>query len=182
MTTPQPARLRPSSPNRYEEISRHLLDQADEKLDQGDVLQGSEKIWLAVAHELKAIAQHRGWNHRYHNHLRAEASYLSLEWGRPDWLTTFGSFDNMHTNAYEHQQFTGHVRPYLELARSYCQELSLVRHMPPPQDVQLTPEQQATQAINLRILTRPLSEQAAFGPEFTPEEEAELPPVSPDKP
>lgn len=182
MTTPQPAKLRPSSPERYEEISRHLLQQAEEELDKGDVLQASEKIWLAVAHELKAIAQQRGWNHRYHNHLRAVASYLSMEWARPDWETTFGSFDGMHTNAYEHQRFPGQLRPYLELARSYCQESAEIRQAPPPPDVQLTAEQQATQAISLRTLTRPLSEQAAFGPEFTPEEEAELPPVSPTQP
>jgi len=182
MTTPQPAGLRPSSPNRYEEISRHLLDQADEELDKGDVLQASEKIWLAVAHELKAIAQHRGWNHRYHNHLRSAVSLLSMEWGRPDWQVTFGAIENMHTNAYEHQWFPSNLRPYLEPARAYCQELAEARQTPSPQDVQLTSEQQATQAINLRTLTRPLSEQAAFGPEFTPEEEAELPPISPDQP
>lgn len=182
MTTPRSEKLRPSSPGRYEEISRHLLQQAEDELDKGDVLQASEKIWLAVAHELKAIAQHRGWNHRYHNHIRATASCLSMEWDRPDWQIAFGSFDNMHTNAYEHQWFPGELRLYLEPARSYCRELADVRLAPPPQDVQLTPEQQATQAILLRTLTRPLSEQAAFGPQFTPEEEAELPPVSPTQP
>ena len=182
MATPQPARLRPSSPDRYEEISRHLLLQAEEELDKGDALQASEKIWLSVAHGLKAVAQDRDWNHRYHNHLRAIASCLSMEWGRPDWLITFGSFDGMHTNAYEHQWFPGQLRPFLELARSYCQELAEVRQAPPPQGIQLTTEQQATQAISLRTLTRPLSEQAAFGPEFTPEEEAELPSVSPIQP
>ena len=182
MTTPQPARLRPSSPTRYEEISRHLLQQAEEELDKGDVFQASEKIWLAVAHELKAIAQQRGWNHRYHNHLRAEASFLSMEWNRPDWQVTFGAIENMHTNAYEHQWFPGYLRPYLEPARAYCRELAETRQASPPQDVQLTPEQQATQTVNFRTLTRPLSEQAAFGPEFTPREEAELPPVSPNQP
>ena len=182
MTTPQPARLRPSSPDRYEEISRHLLLQAEEELDKGDVLQASEKTWLSVAHALKAIAQERGWNHRYHNHLRAAASFLSMEWGRPDWHIAFSAFDSMHTNAYEHQWFPGELRSYLEPARSYCRELADVRRTPPPQDVLLTPEQQATQAILLRTLTRPLNEQAAFGPEFTPEEEAELPPVSPIQP
>jgi hypothetical protein len=182
MTTPQPARLRPSSPNRYEEISRHLLHQGEEELDKGDVLQASEKIWLAVAHELKAIAQHRGWNHRYHNHLRAEVAFLSMEWHRPDWLVTFGAIENMHTNAYEHQWFPEDLRPYLEPASSYCQELTEIRQTPPPQDAQLTPEQQATHAIHLRTLTRPLSEQAAFEPEFTPEEAADLPSVSPDQP
>ena len=182
MTTPQTAKLQPSSPDRYEEISRHLLQQAEEELDKADVLQASEKIWLAVAHELKAIAQQRGWNHRYHNHLRAEVSFLSMEWNRPDWLVIFGAIENMHTNAYEHQWFPSDLRPYLEPARSYCQELSEVREAPPPQDVQLTPEQQATQAIRHRTLTRPLNEQAAFGPQFTTEEEAELPPVSPIQP
>ena len=179
MTTPQPSRLRPSPPNRYEEISLHLLEQAEEELDEGDVLQASEKIWLSVAHELKAIAQQLGWNPRYHNHLRAIASYMSMEWGRPDWETAFGSLDGMHSNAYEHQRFAGHVRPYLELARSYCRELVDTRQVPLPQGVQLTAEQQATQAINLGTLTRPLDEQAAFGPLFTPEEETQLPPVSP---
>ena len=182
MTTHQPEKLRPSSPERYEEISRHLLQQAEEELDKGDVLQASEKIWLAVAHELKAIAQFRGWNHRYHNHLRAVASCLSMEWGRPDWQMAFSSFDSMHTNAYEHQWFPGELRPYLEPARSYCRELANVRQSPPPQDVQLTPEQQATQAILFRTLTRPLSERAAFGEPFTLEEEADLPPVSPTQP
>ena len=179
MTTPQPARLRPSSPTRYEQISRHLLQQAEDELDKGDVLQASEKIWLAVAHELKAIAQHRGWNHRYHNHLRAEVSFLSMEWNRPDWLVTFGAIENMHTNAYEHQWFPEDLRPFLEPAGSYCQELAEVRQETPPQGVPLTDVQQATQAIHLRTLTRPLNDLAAFGPQFTPEEEAELPPVSP---
>ena len=182
MTTPQPEKLRPSSPERYEEMSRHLLLQAEEELDKGDVLQASEKIWLAVAHALKAVAQYRGWNHRYHNHLRAVASFLSIEWGRADWETTFGSFDSMHTNAYEHQRFPGHVRPFLGLARSYCQELAETRYLPPPQGIQLTAELQSTQAINLRTLTRPLSEHAAFGPQLSSEEEAELPPIVPSQP
>lgn len=182
MTTPQPPRLRPSSPTGYEQINRHLFQQAEEELDKGDVLQASEKVWLAVAHELKAIAQQRGWNHRYHNHLRAEVSFLSMEWNRPDWLVTFGAIENMHTNAYEHQWFPEDLRPFLEPAAAYCQELAGVRQEPPPHGVPLTDRQQATQAIHLRTLTRPLNEQAAFGPQFTPEEEAELPPVSPTEP
>ncbi len=181
MTTPQPARLRSSSPDRYEEISRHLLLQAEEELDKGDFLQASEKIWLSVAHELKAIAQRRGWNHRYHNHLRAAASCLSMEWGRPDWETTFGSFDGMHTNAYEHQFFASQIQSYLNLARNFCYDLAATMLTSPP-EATLSTVQQRDRERFLRTLTRPLSEQAAFGPEFTPEEEAELPPVSPTQP
>ena len=178
MTTPQPARLRPSSPTRYEAISHNLLQQAEEELDRGDVLQASEKIWLAVAHAVKAIAQHRGWNHRYHNHLRTIVSYLSLEWNRPDWETTFGSIENMHTNAYEHQHFVSQIQPYLYLARAFCEDLAKTPLTSAP-DETLSAVQQRDQERFLRTLTRPLNEQAAFGPQFTPEEEAELPPVSP---
>ena len=151
MTTSQPNQLRPSSPERYEEISRHLLRQAEEELDKGDALQASEKIWLAVAHELKAVAQQRGWNHRFHNHLRAAVSFLSMEWNRPDWGITFSAIENMHTNAYEHQWFPGDVRPFLEPSRLYCQELSEVRQAPPLQGIQLTAEQQATQFCKIDI-------------------------------
>ena len=179
MTTPQTGQLRPSTPDRYEEISRHLLQQAGEELDKGDALQASEKIWGATAHALKAIAQQRGWNHRFHNHLRAAAFYLAAAWDRPDWITTFSSLEGSHTNYYEHQRYPGDVRPFLELARVYCQELGNARHSVQPQGVQPTIEQQATQAIHLRTLTRQLGEHTAFGDELTPEELQDLPPVSP---
>ena len=179
MTTHQPASLRPSSPERYEEISRHLLRQAEEELDKGDALQASEKIWGATAHALKAIAQDRGWNHRFHNHLRAAASYLAIERGRTDWHTTFDSLDSSHTNYYEHQRFVSQVRATLELAKNYCQELEGINNSPAPQNLQLTPNQESDQANFLRTLTRPISERSSFGPQYTPEEETELPPVSP---
>ena len=164
------------------ETAQEFLEKSDRYFIEGDLLQCSEKTWGAAAHVIMAVAQQRGWNHRYHNHLRAVASCMSMEWGRPDWETSFGALDSLHTSTYEHQWLPGELRSYLEPARSYCRELADARQAPPPQDVQLTPEQQATQDILLRTLTRPLSEQAAFGEQFTVEEEAELPPVSPTQP
>ena len=178
MTTPQPAKLRPSSPERYEEMSRHLLQQAEEELDKGDALQGSEKIWLAVAHTLKALAQHHGWNHRYHNHLRAEVSYLSLVWNRPDWETTFGAIEGLHINAYEHQRVVSQVQPYLDAARTYCQDLAQTLLSDPP-EVSLSEFQQRGKERFIRTLTRPLSDTAAFGEEFTESEQSDLPSVKP---
>ena len=179
MTTPQDTKLQPSPPERYEEMSRHLLQQAEEELDKGDALQGSEKVWLAVAHTLKAVARHRGWNHRYHNHLRAEVAYLSLEWNRPDWETTFSAIENLHINAYEHQRVVSQVRPHLELAKTYCQDLAQTWKTTPPTGEHLTAEQQRSQARFLRTLTRQLNEQAAFGEELIGPELEDLPSVQP---
>ena len=179
MTTPQTEKLQPSPPARYNEISRHLLQQAEEELEKGDALQASEKVWLAVAHALKAIAQHHGWNHRYHNHLRAEVSYLSLTWNHPDWVTTFSAIENLHINAYEHQRVVSEVRPHLELARSFCQDLTQTWRTTPPNAGHLTDDQEHAQARFLITLTRPLPEQAAHGTELTEAELADLPPVNP---
>ena len=178
MTTPHPEKLRPSTPERYEEISQHFFQQSEEELEKGDALQGSEKIWLAVGHTLKSIAQRRGWNHRYHNHLRSVASYLALEWNRPDWETYFSAIENLHTNAYEHQRMVVQVLPHLELARKYCQDLEQTLVSEPP-EVSLSDFQRRSQTRLLNTLTRPLSEQAAFGEEFTNEELENLPPVKP---
>ena len=53
--------LKASPPERYEEISRHLLRQAQEEFDRGDILQASDKVWGATAHAIKAVCQRVGW-------------------------------------------------------------------------------------------------------------------------
>ena len=41
--------------------ARIFLDESDVLFDEGDVLQGSEKVWGAAAHAMMAVAQQRGW-------------------------------------------------------------------------------------------------------------------------
>lgn len=179
MTTPSWQQLRPSPPERYEEQCFHSLQQAEEELDKGDARQAAEKIWVAAANALKAVAQRRGWNHRYHNHLRTSASYLAAEWNRPDLHVAFGSLENLHVNYYEHQYKTAHVRPFLDLARTYCQSIIRMLSEEPPGQQHITPEQGRAQESRLRTLTRPLPPQVAFGPELSTEELEEMPPVRP---
>ena len=52
---------------KYHQQSRHLLTQALRELDQGDLVQASEKGWGAAAQMVKAIAEQRGWRHRAHD-------------------------------------------------------------------------------------------------------------------
>ena len=182
MTTPtaEIQQLRPSSPARYEQISQLRLTLAREELDKGDLAQAAEKIWGAIATALKAVAQQRGWNHRFHNHLRAVSTYLALEWGRPDWIVNFGAMDTMHTNFYEHQMFDSDVRPLLAAAITCCRDLGQLRRQDePPRPANLTRRQRADRERLMRVLTMPLPPKVAFGPELTEEEMAALPPVAP---
>jgi uncharacterized protein (UPF0332 family) len=47
-------------------IGRRFISQARNYLEQGDRLQAGEKAWGAIAHNLKAIGELRGWRHNSH--------------------------------------------------------------------------------------------------------------------
>ena len=179
MTTPSPEQLRPSPPYRYGELSREHLEKAAAALANADALQASEEIWDAVASALKAVCQERGWNHRYHNHLRAAALYLAEEASRPDFIIAFAAFDSLHTNNYEHQWYAADVVPLLDLARDFCQSLNPLRQTPPPDWNSFSRQKRQSLTHRLRELTRPLPDRAAFGPELSGPALENLPPVQP---
>ena len=178
MTTPPTEQLRPSPPERYEEQAFHSLEQAEEELARGDARQAAEKIWVAAANALKAVCQQRGWNHRYHNHLRAAAYYLAVEQDRPDLELTFDAIQHMHTNFYEHQLWVDEAQRRLAIARSFCRDICGMR-LSEPSDQDLTTAETGGQEARLRTLTRPLPAHSAFGPQFSAVEAQDLPPVRP---
>ncbi len=169
--------LKASPPERYEEISRHLLEQAQEELDKGDILQASDKVWGATAHAVKAVCQRMGWNHHAHNHLRAAASYISSELGRDDLRLAFGYLEALHANYYEHQWELADVRTGINNATFFISELVALPLDEWPSDrSHLSLLEQQGQERLLRMLTR--KNQYSHGPQFSPDEAAELPPVS----
>ena len=179
MTTAAPEQLRPSPPYRYAELSQEHIAEAAEFLEAGNALQAAEAVWAAAASALKAVCQERGWNHRFHNHLRAAAIYLSLEWNRPDLELEFSYIDNMHINYFGHQWYVGEVRRRLEVAKTYAQEILRMRGAEPPSQEHLTPEMTRELAHFRRTLTRQLNDRVAFGAELSGQDLADLPPVKP---
>lgn len=170
--------LKASPPERYEEISRHLLRQAQEELDKGDVLQASDKVWGATAHAIKAVCQRLGWNHHAHNHLSAAANYVSSGLNRDDLMEAFGFLEAMHTNFYEHQKEADQVRIEVDRAGFFVREFAgLPFHQLPGEQSHLTPLEREGQERRLRMLTR--KNQYSHAAQFSAEEAAELPPVSP---
>ena len=61
------------------QTAQDFLVKSDNYFAEGDVLQGSEKLWGAAAHALTAVAQHRGWRYGNHNALRQAALRLADE-------------------------------------------------------------------------------------------------------
>ena len=173
--------IQASPPDRYEAISRRLLDQARIELNKGEILQATEKVWGSTAHALKAVCQRMGWNHHAHSHLTAAANYIATELGREDLRLAFRYLEGLHANWYEHQYTATEILSGINTAALLTGELAGLSLPPQPGSrAQLSAQEMNDQQRFLRTLTR--KTQYSHGPQFTPSEAASLPPVNPATP
>ena len=61
------------------QAAQDFLVKSDAYFAEGDVLQGSEKLWGAASHAVMAVAQERGWPYGNHYALRQVALRLADE-------------------------------------------------------------------------------------------------------
>ena len=159
-----------SKADRYTEISRYLLEEAQQQLDRGDLIQASEKAWGATAHAIKSLAQTRAWNHTRHDLLADVVDQISEERDRTDLQNLFRSANYLHNNFYEHALTSTQVRGAMNDAMTLIEELHTLRQQPPRPFGPETREQQA----RLRKLT--------LRPPPDDDDVSDLPPVRPVSP
>ena len=85
----------------YLQASHEFLRKAREELQQGDLVQASEKGWGAAAQIIKGVGENRGWRHNSHPSLNAIAGRLTEETGDRQIATLFSVVSALHTNFYE---------------------------------------------------------------------------------
>lgn len=91
-----------TSAERHAEISEVFMEHAEELLEDGDMLQASEKAWGAVEHCLKSIAQRRNWPSGTHEALSAINDRLALESDDPARIVgLYRTVGRLHSNFYE---------------------------------------------------------------------------------
>ena len=159
-----------SKADRYTEISRYLLEEAQQQLDRGDLIQASEKAWGAAAHAIKSLAQTRGWNHTRHDLLADVVEQISDEWDRTGLISLFNSAEAMHHNFYGYHRSSYYVQGSINDITTLIEELHALRLQPPRPFTPETREQQA----RLRKLTR--------RPPPDEDDVSDLPPVRPVPP
>ena len=99
MTTTIPAH----PPETYASQSREFIALAHQELEQGDLLQASEKAWGAAAAAVKSVAEMRGWQHYAHTLIRAAAWRISEEYNRSRILGIMAWAGDLHQNYYEYR-------------------------------------------------------------------------------
>ncbi len=85
----------------YRDLSAEYLRKARAHLDEGDLLQASEKGWGAAAVLLKAIAEESGWRHNHHRYLWHALQRLADESGDEEMRDRFSVANALHMNYYE---------------------------------------------------------------------------------
>ena len=132
-TTPGPSPDEESVRNM--EIARHLLRQAQEELDRGDILQASEKAWGAAAHAVKAVAEKRRWFNDADWRLGRIATVIAAEQGDGTISTYYRSVREAHYNFYHHEFNPMQVQEVVNDAASLVGKLEAVLvngDVPPP--------------------------------------------------
>lgn len=86
---------------RHVAICRRFREQGIAEIESGDLLQGSEKLWGAAAHAVKAVAEQRGWAHASHRQLFSIVNRLTSETGDYSMASAFGKASELHVNFYE---------------------------------------------------------------------------------
>ena len=89
-------------PETYAGQSREFIALAQQELEQGDLLQASEKAWGAAAAAIKAVAELRGWQHYAHTLIRAAAWRIAREYRRPQIMGMMVAASDLYQNHYEY--------------------------------------------------------------------------------
>ena len=84
----------------HAQTAKEFLVASDEEFDQGDILQGAEKLWGAAAHAVMAVAQERGWAHNSHRSLKNAVIRVAKE--RDDLFleASFSAAEKFHRHFY----------------------------------------------------------------------------------
>ncbi len=127
--------------NKYAELSRWCIGEADNYLRLGNNMQASEKGWGAVAQALKAIAEDRGWNHGGHRRIVDVVKQVADENDRQDLISLFGVAQALHTNFYEDWLDSDFVAIYMDDVKRLLPQLEQIRSAPAPSFAPQTREQ-----------------------------------------
>ena len=84
----------------HRQTAQDFLERSRLEFDDGDEMQGSEKLWGAASHAVMALAMQRGWPINKHIDLKRAVNDLSRETGDPTIRSNFSVAEKFHANYY----------------------------------------------------------------------------------
>ena len=112
------------------QTAQDFLTKSDGCFAEGDVLQGSEKLWGAAAHAVMAMAQERGWDFGSHYAIRQVALRLADEMEDERISLGLGVAEKFHANFYHNFMEDSELDMNRPLAQRFVERiLSLVEEV-----------------------------------------------------
>ena len=133
-------------PEIYMQMSRRFIEQSQLHLEEGDRLQASEKVSVAVATSVKAIAQQRGWRHDSHALRTSIVSQLGGEIGQSSQVAQTlyrgrAAANEEHQNQYENVLSEEDILRDIGIAEMFVKEIEqLLTETPWPFTVSRPPD------------------------------------------
>ena len=84
----------------HAQASLQFLRDANDEFAAGDALQGSEKLWGAASHAVKAVGHQRGWEVGSHRDMKNAVIRLAGERDDLSLRASFGVAEKFHANFY----------------------------------------------------------------------------------
>ena len=115
----------------HQAISDTFLEHAVDELENGDLLQASEKAWGAVAHYVKSIAREQGWPNRSQADVNKNARRLIAKTEDPKGnATKLRAVNALHHNFYESYFDEGVVKGGIVDAQELIDAMKLAASLP----------------------------------------------------
>ena len=77
-----------------------FLEHSDREFDNGDALQGSEKLWGAASHAIMGLALQRGWKYSKYSAREFAVDRIAHEMNDPLLVAEFSVAQKFHLNFY----------------------------------------------------------------------------------
>lgn len=116
-------------------ISAAFLHRSREYLNNGELLQASEKGWGAAAHAATFIAGLRGWTYVEHGDFEAEVvSRIARETGRNEVHAWARRANELHRNFYRDGLNAQTIATYLDDVTNFVNLIRQLTGLPPVED------------------------------------------------
>jgi hypothetical protein len=115
------------TPTAHIKTAREFLEASDREFEAGDELQGSEKLWGAATHALRAAAQPGGQSIGKHRELSAAAKQLALERDDPAIQSGFAIAEKFHANFYHGFMEDYEIESARPIVRNFVERILLDR-------------------------------------------------------
>ena len=102
---------------KHTRIALRFVAAAESYLDEGDIIQSSEKLWGTTAHAIKAYCIARGWRHGRYAHMLRAMRRLSAETLDNIWIDGFKVAYRNHLNFYTDEKSASDVERDLQRVR-----------------------------------------------------------------